>query len=252
VIQLNDRKIRKKLELTLFTFYSKILNWFLCLFFLNKAATLLLLAYISIANSDFISPWTAGWSAVIVTGHPAGYNDGGHPGHFDDSNDSSSDMLDPENFPSIDDESATYATQYIAQDELGQTSFGYAHPGQAATNYRDAWGNQVGNWAFISPEGQKIIVAYIADDQGFRAFSDHLPVAPSFINVAPTETLEVAAARAQHLAAYQIVKDRDVLLIPPSAPSVDYTQSVTDTPEVKMARAEFMKLFNEVKTARAV
>jgi hypothetical protein len=54
------------------------------------------------------------------------------------------------------------------------------------------------------------------------------------------------------LAAYQIVKDRDVLLIPPSAPSVDYTQSVTDTPEVKMARAEFMKLFNEVKTARAV
>ena len=220
------------------------------LIFSNEAATLLLLAYISISNSEFISPWNAGWSAVIITGHGVRYN-GDHPVHYDDSNDSSSDIFDPENVPSIDDETGTYATQYIAQDELGQTSFGYAHPGQAATNYRDAWGNQVGNWAFITPEGEKIIVAYIADDQGFRAFSDHLPVAPSFINVAPTETLEVAAARAQHLAAYQVVKDR-VLLVPPSAPSVDYVQSVTDTPEVKMARAEFMKLFNEVKTTRAV
>jgi hypothetical protein len=49
---------------------------------------------------------------------------------------------------------------------LGQTSFGYAHPGQAATYYRDAWDHQVGNWAFVSPEGKKIAVAYIADDQG--------------------------------------------------------------------------------------
>lgn len=203
-----------------------------------------MLAILSVTDSEIISPWNAGWSAVIITGLD-GYNSD-HPTHSADDI-----MMNPENFPSMDDEWGTYATQYIAQDELGQTSFGYAHPGQAATNYRDAWGHQVGNWAFVSPEGKKIAVAYIADDQGYRAFSEHLPVAPSFINVAPTETIEVAAARAQHLAAYQIVKNR-VLIVPPAAPTVEYIQSVTDTPEVAIARAEFMKLFNEVKTNRAM
>lgn len=192
----------------------------------------------TLTTSEFVSPWNAGWSAVIVTGHD---------GPFDDTNDHS---YDTENLQS-DDDSEIYATQYIAQDELGQTSFGYAHPGQAATNYRDAWGHQVGNWAFVTPEGQKIIVAYIADDQGFRAFSENLPVAPSFINVAPTDTVEVAAARAEHLAAYDLVKNRPVV-VPVAAPSIELIQSVTDTPEVMHARAEFMKVFNAIKSTRAV
>ena len=34
------------------------------------------------------------------------------------------------------------STQFHAQDELGQARFGYAHPGQASTNYRDAMGKQ--------------------------------------------------------------------------------------------------------------
>ena len=44
---------------------------------------------------------------------------------------------------------------HIAQDELGQACFGYAHPGQAATNYRDVFGNQIGNYTYLNPEGKK-------------------------------------------------------------------------------------------------
>ncbi|CAG7722914.1 unnamed protein product, partial [Allacma fusca] len=36
---------------------------------------------------------------------------------------------------------AVTKTQYHAQDELGQSSHGYAHPGQAAAEVRDAFGN---------------------------------------------------------------------------------------------------------------
>ncbi|XP_032793988.2 uncharacterized protein LOC116930704 isoform X1 [Daphnia magna] len=202
-------------------------------------AAVLLVTCMTITASDIVSPWNAGWSAVIVAGHD---------GPYDDFNDQ---LNDHENFPSSDDREM-FSTQYIAQDELGQTSFGYAHTGQAATNYRDAWGNQVGNWAFITPEGQQIIVAYIADDQGFRAFSENLPVAPSFINEAPTDTIEVAAARAEHLAAYHLVKNRPVAVIPAEVPNVGFIQSVTDTPEVMLAKTEFMKVFNAIKNSRAV
>jgi hypothetical protein len=40
------------------------------------------------------------------------------------------------------------ATQYRAQDELGQASFGYAHPGHASSNLRDGFGN---------PEGKEVL-----------------------------------------------------------------------------------------------
>lgn len=32
------------------------------------------------------------------------------------------------------------ATQYHAQTELGESSYGYAYPGAAANNFRDAYG----------------------------------------------------------------------------------------------------------------
>ena len=41
------------------------------------------------------------------------------------------------------------SNQFHQQTELGQAAFGYAHPGQAAVNYRDALGNQVGSWAYF-------------------------------------------------------------------------------------------------------
>merc|ERR1712127_660251 len=52
------------------------------------------------------------------------------------------------------------ASQYRSQDEFGQATYGYAHPGQAASNYQDAYGNQVGSYAYINPEGKEIRVSY--------------------------------------------------------------------------------------------
>jgi hypothetical protein len=60
------------------------------------------------------------------------------------------------------------ATQYHAQDELGQASFGYAHPGQAASNLRDGFGNQIGSYAYVNPEGKEVRVSYTADSRGFH------------------------------------------------------------------------------------
>merc|ERR1711946_26529 len=64
------------------------------------------------------------------------------------------------------------ASQYRSQDEFGQATYGYAHPGQAAANYQDAFGNQVGS--------------YVADANGFRVLSNDLPEGPVADLVAPT------------------------------------------------------------------
>ena len=103
---------------------------------------------------------------------------------------------------------ASFASKYHAQDELGQASFGFAYPGHASTNYRDALGNQVGSYAFIDAEGKEIQVSYTADHRGFRVLSNNLPVgpvdegkAPVFEGKAPEpvqDTPEVAAAKAEH------------------------------------------------------
>ena len=109
------------------------------------------------------------------------------------------------------------ATQYHAQDELGQASFGYAHPGQAATNLRDGLGNQIGSYAYINPEGKEVRVSYTADSRGFRVLSNDLPVAPVANLVAPVQvqdTPEVAQAKADHMAAVAAAKTAAV----PAAP----------------------------------
>jgi hypothetical protein len=101
---------------------------------------------------------------------------------------------------------AVTKTQYHAQDELGQSSHGYAYPGQAAAEVRDAAGNVRGSYAYINPNGEEIRVNYVADGAGFRVASNALPVAPAATLVGPApvqDTPEVVAARAAHLAAVQ-------------------------------------------------
>lgn len=96
-------------------------------------------------------------------------------------------------------------SQYHAQDELGQARYGYAHPGQAAANYRDALGNQIGSYAYFNPEGKEVRVSYTADHRGFRVLSNDLPVAPTApvaiaanLPVQVQDTPEVAAAKQDH------------------------------------------------------
>ena len=123
-------------------------------------------------------------------------------------------------------------SQYHAQDELGQARFGYAHPGQAATNYRDAFGNQIGSYAYFNPEGKEVRVSYTADSRGFRVLSNDLPVAPVANLVAPVpvqDTPEVAAAKATHMAAHNAARTRVV------APEAGLTAPVQETAEVAAA-----------------
>ena len=81
------------------------------------------------------------------------------------------------------------AHQYHAQDELGQASFGYSYPGQASTTYRDAFGNQIGSYAYINANGKEVRVSYVADANGFRVVSNDLPEAPVNDLVAPVNNL---------------------------------------------------------------
>jgi hypothetical protein len=67
--------------------------------------------------------------------------------------------------------------QWITQDGQGQASFGYAYPGQAASNVRDSAGNMAGSWAYVNPEGKLVNVSYTADERGFRVSSNVLPAA---------------------------------------------------------------------------
>ncbi len=140
------------------------------------------------------------------------------------------------------------ATQYHAQDELGQASFGYAHPGQAATNLRDGFGNQIGSYAYINPEGKEVRVSYTADSRGFRVLSNDLPVAPVANLVAPVQvedTPEVAKAKADHAVAVTAAKSG----VAPVAPVVALPSPVQDTPEVVAAKAEFAVKFAAAKDA---
>ncbi|XP_071455038.1 cuticle protein 7-like [Hetaerina americana] len=110
-------------------------------------------------------------------------------------------------------------SQYHAQDEFGQASYGHATHDQAHSAVRDAFGGVSGSYSYVNPEGKIVEAHYTADAvHGFRVASNDLPVAPA-VPVAPVypelvgpepvqDTPEVVAARAEHLAAHAEAKSR--------------------------------------------
>jgi len=99
-------------------------------------------------------------------------------------------------------------TQYHAQDELGQASFGHSEPTQSHMAVRDAAGGVRGTFSYIGAEGIPFTTNYIADHNGYRVASNALPVAPSVSIVGPVDTPEVQVAKAQHAAAFAEAKAR--------------------------------------------
>ncbi|KAJ8967418.1 hypothetical protein NQ314_002925, partial [Rhamnusium bicolor] len=99
-------------------------------------------------------------------------------------------------------------TQYHAQDILGQASYGHSEAFQAHNAVQDAAGNKVGSYSYVAPDGQVISTSYIADSLGYRTVSNALPVGPSVVPLAPSETPEVVAARIAHLKEYEVAKSR--------------------------------------------
>jgi len=120
------------------------------------------------------------------------------------------------------------STQFHAQDEFGQFSFGHAGGPSARTEARNAYGVTTGSYQYIDANGLLQTVNYVADPvHGFRVAGTNLPVgpaspaapevaplvaptfnpeplvAPVFTGVAPEpvqDTPEVAEAKAAHLA----------------------------------------------------
>merc|ERR1712226_297657 len=118
------------------------------------------------------------------------------------------------------------SSQFHAQDEFGQFSFGYQNINSARSESKDAFGVTRGSYQYVDANNVVQTVHYTADDiNGFRVAATNVPVAPAAtaavgLPVAPevpvsapllaplpvVETPEVAAARAEHLAAHEAAK----------------------------------------------
>merc|ERR1712018_186856 len=112
---------------------------------------------------------------------------------------------------------ASPSSQFHAQDEFGQFSFGYENINSAKTETKDAFGVTRGSYQYVDANGILQTVNYSADDiNGFRVAGTNIPVAgaqpvapaalPLVAPVPVLETPEVAAARAEHLAAHAEAK----------------------------------------------
>ncbi|KAJ8967323.1 hypothetical protein NQ317_001256, partial [Molorchus minor] len=109
-------------------------------------------------------------------------------------------------------------SQYHAQDQLGQASYGHSEPLQTHNAVQDAAGNKVGSFSYIAPDGRILSTSYVADALGYRVATNSLPVDPNVLPVAPLDTPEVAAARIAHLKEHEVVKSRTRRSVAVAAP----------------------------------
>merc|ERR1711935_453069 len=108
------------------------------------------------------------------------------------------------------------SSQFHAQDEFGQFSFGHAGGPLARSEARNAYGITTGSYQYVDANGLLQTAQYVSDPvNGFRVSATNLPVAPAVpvvaplvapvfdlpLPVAPEDTAEVAAAKAAHLEA---------------------------------------------------
>jgi len=147
------------------------------------------------------------------------------------------------------------ATQYHAQDELGQYSYGYAGGPSSKAESKTADGVVRGAYSYIDGHGLVQSVNYVADPvNGFRVAATNLPVGPA--PVAPVAVGHVAvghaAVAAPVLAQRSILAPAQVLIGAPqyhahAAPLNNGAVHIAnlplppvDTPEVQIARAQHL------------
>lgn len=93
-------------------------------------------------------------------------------------------------------------SQYHAQDSLGQYAYGYAGGPSSKSETKTLDGITRGTYSYIDANNALQTVEYTADPwNGFRATATNLPGGPLAQPI--SETPEVAAARAEHMAAHQ-------------------------------------------------
>merc|ERR1712038_1062281 len=137
---------------------------------------------------------------------------------------------------------APLAHQYHAGDEFGNVAYGYVDHHSA----KQESGNGVtGSYQYVDPNGLLQTVQYVADALGFRVADSRLPVGPTYDGVAPVApvydgvapvapvydgvapeavkvTPEVAAATAEHLAAFEKIAAEHSIAKRESDPQVAY------------------------------
>lgn len=74
---------------------------------------------------------------------------------------------------------AVAKTQYHAQDELGQYSYGYADGLSSKQESRTADGITTGSYSYLDANGIVQNAKYVADAAGFRVAATNLPVGPA-------------------------------------------------------------------------
>jgi len=112
------------------------------------------------------------------------------------------------------------SSQFHAQDEFGQFSFGHAGGPSARTEARNAYGVTTGSYQYIDANGLLQTVNYIADPvNGFRVAGTNLPVAP--VVGAVVDTPEVAAAKAELAVAYAAAAAAAAAVAVPEEPAAE-------------------------------
>merc|ERR1719435_682132 len=107
-------------------------------------------------------------------------------------------------------------SQFHSQDEFGNLNYGYANLNSVKQEVGNTYGGVSGGYSYVDAAGKLQQVTYAPDALGFRTEDSRLPVAPVYDGVAPTfnpeplvapkDTPEVAAAKAEHLAAVEAAK----------------------------------------------
>merc|ERR1712122_457339 len=117
------------------------------------------------------------------------------------------------------------SSQFAAQDEFGNTHYGYSNLASAKQESGNAFTGVAGSYQYVDANGVLQTVNYVADALGFRVADSRLPVHNPELPVAPVHDAEL-----------------------PEAPVHDGVapEPVQDTPEVAAAKADFAAKFEEV------
>merc|ERR1712026_614016 len=117
------------------------------------------------------------------------------------------------------------SSQFAAQDEFGNTHYGYSNLNSAKQESGNAFTGVAGSYQYVDANGVLQTVNYVADALGFRVADSRLPVHNPELPVAPVHEYDL-----------------------PVAPVYDGVapEPVQDTPEVAAAKADFAAKFEEV------
>merc|ERR1712241_620332 len=128
------------------------------------------------------------------------------------------------------------SSQFAAQDEFGNSQYGYSNLNSAKHEVGNAFTGVSGSYQYVDAAGVLQTVNYVADHLGFRVEDSRIPVHVAQLPVAPVHDAELPVAPVHE---YEL----------PVAPVYNGVapEPVEDTPEVAAAKAEFLAAFEEVK-----